>query len=221
VTDAPLYVYGIARRGRSELGRLRGLGNAPVERVSVGDVEAIVSRLSAGVPEADEATVVRHDAVCTALMSEGPLAPARFGSVFRDEAGVRREVETRRSELEALLDRLEGRVELGVRVLRTRSQAAGGPVSSGSDYLRTRLEERRAALDAATEIHEQLEQHAVSSRTRMLETPEVFMSAGYLVESDGVGAFRAAVEELDDQRADVAIVCTGPWPAYSFADGDE
>ena len=52
----------------------------------------------------------------------------------------------------------------------------------------------------------------------VLETPAVPLSASYLVDRDSVEEFRAAVAALDDEHADVTLVCTGPWPPYSFVE---
>ena len=41
----------------------------------------------------------------------------------------------------------------------------------------------------------------------------------YLVERARVGEFVALVEQLDDCLDGVDLVCTGPCPPYSFADG--
>jgi hypothetical protein len=38
----------------------------------------------------------------------------------------------------------------------------------------------------------------------------------YLVERRVVPRFRAVVERLQLAHPEVAILCTGPWPAYSF-----
>jgi Gas vesicle synthesis protein GvpL/GvpF len=222
VTPDAIYVYAIARGGGCKLDGLRGLADAPVERIPVGDLEALVSRCERAAVEATEEALVRHDAVCSALMAEGTVAPARFGSAFADEEGVRREIEARREELRAILERLVGRVELGVRVLRATSSGKEAQRSgSGSAYLRARLAERQEALAAAAEVEERLGRLAAAHRSRVLETPELLLSASYLVERDAVEAFRGAVEQLDRARPDLDLMCTGPWPPYSFADGAE
>jgi len=221
VSTPSVYVYAIARSGRADLSGVRGLADAPVERVVVGEIEAIVTRHDdTAAFEPSEETIVRHDAVCSALMAETPVAPSRFGSAFTDEAGIRSQLESRGDEFAAVLARLEGRVELGVRAVR-KASLPGPPrtPSSGTEYLSARLAERQAALAAATEIDDRLAALAAARTSRMLETPGVLLSGSYLVERDAVDTFRAAVAALDRERADVTLVCTGPWPPYSFVDG--
>ena len=48
-------------------------------------------------------------------------------------------------------------------------------------------------------------------------TERLLLSAAYLVPEDGVAAFRDLVERLQKAHPELGIVCTGPWPPYSFA----
>ena len=42
----------------------------------------------------------------------------------------------------------------------------------------------------------------------------------YLVPTENVAAFQRAVQHLQADHPELTIVCTGPWPPYSFgADG--
>jgi hypothetical protein len=199
---------------------LRGIADAPVEAVPVGDLGAIVSRHGDGIPEPTEEALVRHDAVCSALMAEGAVAPLRFGAVFSDHSRLRSEIAARRDELRAILERIEGHVEIGVRVLRAQSSNEGAE-ATGSQYLHRRLDERRAALDAAAAVDERLGAMAAARRARAHETPELVLSASYLVPRADVERFIGAVEAVAGARPDLSVVCTGPWPPYSFVDGDE
>jgi hypothetical protein len=45
--------------------------------------------------------------------------------------------------------------------------------------------------------------------------PEL-LRAAYLVDRREVPRFRATVERLQSAHPDAAILCTGPWPPYSF-----
>jgi hypothetical protein len=158
---------------------------------------------------------VRHDAVCSALMANGAAAPIRFGAVFSDVERLRSELARRRDDLLAILSRVEGHVEIGVRVLRTRP-AQERPASSGSEYLRARLAERRSGLRAAAAVDERLGALATARRVRTLETPDLVLSVSYLVPSGDVDRFRAAVGDIDREHSDLTLACTGPWPPYSF-----
>ena len=44
------------------------------------------------------------------------------------------------------------------------------------------------------------------------------MRCAYLVDRELVEDFTASLRRLDQQLRDVELVCTGPWPPYSFAE---
>jgi hypothetical protein len=208
------------RRSGRRLDGLRGIADAPVEAVPVEDLEAIVSHHADRVPEPTEEALVRHDAVCSALMADGPVAPIRFGAVYSDTASLRSEIAARRNDLRAILARLEGHVEIGVRVLRA-TPSNEGAATTGSDYLRRRLEDRRVALRAASAVDERLGAVAAARRARKLETQELLLSVSYLVAQADVERFLETVEAVASGRPDLSLVCTGPWAPYSFVDADE
>jgi hypothetical protein len=46
--------------------------------------------------------------------------------------------------------------------------------------------------------------------------PGELLRASYLVEQTAVARFRGTVERLQREHPEAALLCTGPWPAYSF-----
>jgi hypothetical protein len=129
-----------------------------------------------------------HERVVETLM---PVLPMRFASTVEDEEALRRFLAERHDSLAAALANVAGRVEVGVR-------AVGRREESGREHLLRKLA-----------LHEPLAALAVDSRVRS-------SGSAYLVEQDALGGFTAAVERLQEEHPDVAILCTGPWPPYSF-----
>jgi hypothetical protein len=66
-------------------------------------------------------------------------------------------------------------------------------------------------------VHEPLSALSRASVVGRPRPPELFRAA-YLVERDAVEPFTAAVARLQDVNAAFSILCTGPWPPYSFAE---
>jgi hypothetical protein len=58
----------------------------------------------------------------------------------------------------------------------------------------------------------------VDARRRPERTPDELLRSAYLIEPATLEAFSGAVERLQREHPRVALVCTGPWPAYSFAE---
>jgi hypothetical protein len=81
-----------------------------------------------------------------------------------------------------------------------------------------RLEERRRLEAVADELNAEL--GALARAATEVRTSEQLLTAAYLVPRPGVDAFRGAVLELERRHPELAIACTGPWPAYSFAIAD-
>ena len=165
-------------------------------------------------------TLWRHEDVVEALMADRDLLPVRYGTRLEDEAAVARAVEERRDELAAALDRVRGAVELSVRVVatgtRTSSVAAVEP-SSGAEYLRLRARVEANHDRTARALDEPLSALARASVEGRPRPPELFRAA-YLVERATVERFAAEVSRLQNLNPGLSILCTGPWPPYSFAE---
>jgi hypothetical protein len=147
----------------------------------------------------------------------------RFGSTVADEAELRRFLAEHQRSLLVTLARIDDRVELGVRVIRTVADAALVPVgapaaepANGRDWLLDKLRNGHRADRAAADLHEPLAALAADSRQQPPRSADEVLRNAYLVERRVVPRFRAVVERLQLAHPEVAILCTGPWPAYSF-----
>jgi hypothetical protein len=109
-------------------------------------------------------------------------------------------------------------VRYGTRVADDAAAAAaveprGAELAAALERVRGAVELSVRAGDAA--LHERLAPLAREHVHR--EGPEALRTA-YLVDRGAVDGFLARVEELRRERPELEIVCTGPWPPYSFAE---
>ena len=88
---------------------------------------------------------------------------------------------------------------------------------SGASYLRDRLELRQSARRVASEL-DPLTALALSSRRALVPRPDLPVLDVYLVDRGRVDEFVALVQQLGDLLDEVDLVCSGPWPPYSFAE---
>jgi hypothetical protein len=65
-------------------------------------------------------------------------------------------------------------------------------------------------------FHDPLARLAVAVSRRPAGAPAELFRASYLIEQPVMARFRDEVERLQRTHPDIAIVCTGPWPPYSF-----
>jgi Gas vesicle synthesis protein GvpL/GvpF len=151
-------------------------------------------------------------------LAEGPVLPARFGTVLPSIDRLRAELEERGEELAEALEFVRGRVELGVRAAWPESTVADEAPESGRAYLTRKLEQQRAAADAAAALHEPLAGIAVANTVEIEHEPCLALVGSYLVERDDVARFRDEVDRLANSLDGIRLACTGPWPPYTFAD---
>ena len=149
-----------------------------------------------------------------------PVLPARFGLVFTDGSALQREVEAKATALRGRLDRVRGCAEVGLRVVSEDEPHESAPLTGG-DYLRARLREATERRRVAEALHDTLARHARDSARLEHAGGRLLLDAAYLVPSERVEEFRQEVDELGRSHPELALVCTGPWPPYSFAAPEE
>lgn len=164
-------------------------------------------------------TLWRHEEVVEALMADRDLLPVRYGTRLDDEEGVVRALEERRDQLAAALDRVRGAVEVSLRVMPSgdTSRATLPEAAGGADYLRLRARAEASQARAAESLQGPLEALSRTSAAGRPRPPELFRAA-YLVERDALEPFTAEVARLQRANPALSILCTGPWPPYSFAE---
>jgi len=102
----------------------------------------------------------------------------------------------------------------------------------GSAYLWARIarerelrDRQRAKLRLVREAYELLASHANASR--LDDEPDdrrgtsAGTSAAFLVPRDRIVCFREIVGEVANAHPELALLCTGPWPPYSFVNAGE
>jgi len=191
---------------------------APLELVPIDGLAAVCT--PAVEADVSAEALWRHEEIVEALMADRDLLPVRYGTRLEDEGVVARAIEERRDELAAALDRVRGAVELSVRVVAAGSAPAGRQAAdprSGAEYLRLRARADASRERAARALHEPLAQLARTSAEAPPRPPELFRAA-YLVERGGIESFAAEVAALQEANPGLSILCTGPWPPYSFAE---
>jgi hypothetical protein len=248
------YVYAVCRPlGAPLQAQLTGVAGAPAKLLNHHGLVAVVSE----VPERDFTedalrsrledldwladTARAHQGVIDALTVVTTPLPLRLATVFRDDSGVRTMIETCEDDFRDTLQRLEGRVEWGVKVYleaeqaqeRRQETAAAGPLPrapSGRDYLRQRRQQTRAHEDLwrkaeqfATRLHAKLSAFAEESRLHAPQNATLSGAAGrnvlnaaYLVPRAHSEEFVELVDRTKDDAPGLRVELTGPWAAYSF-----
>jgi hypothetical protein len=198
-----------------QLPPVRGRGQARLTAISHGGLAAVVSSAEPGAEETTDDALHAHARVVDALTDEHNVLPVRFGTCLADTLTLRASLAVRRRRLHRALRRVEGCVEIGIRA--TAPDRCTTTATDGREYVRARLRDGRLAAA----LHGPLAGLAVSSRMRPVLVRGDLLRAAYLVRRADVRAFCAVSDELEREYPQVGLTCTGPWPAYSFAEGDE
>jgi hypothetical protein len=212
-----IWVYALCEQPDLPLPRVRGLADAPLETIAEGPLVAVLSRHAHAPDELGLDALWAHERVVESLMADRAVLPMRFGTRLPSADEVREALAERRNVLLEALDRVRGRVELAVRTMQPAASAtpASPPAAaSGSEYVRARL----AGARTFKALHEPLAALAVAARCWPERAPGEPRRSSYLVDAPAVPDFRRAVERLQREHPEAALLCTGPWPAYSFVE---
>lgn len=197
--------------------------------------------LAAGLQDLDWVGVraMAHERVIEHFLSAPALLPMQLFTLFKSDERVIEHVHGDRRRLDRIFDRLEGKVEWGLRltwdektardtVERKHARAAGSP--EGKAYLarkRDMLAVNRAQFTAAREqagrVYSKVARDADAAirRTSMEAAApgsRLLLDAAFLVPSARGAAFRAALRQhtRELRGSGIAVALTGPWPAYNF-----
>jgi len=243
-----VYLYAVTREQCEEPDGLTGVAGAPVRRLTHRGLAAFVGT----VPLAEfgeeplrrsmedlawlEETARAHHRVVEALARLGPAAPVRLVTVYRDEGQVRELLGERHDQFDAVLRRVSGRWEWGVKAYAVPSSAEPAALpqdtSPGAAYLnrrraslRGREADLRRAAEHAQAVHEALMDIAVAGRRNPAQDPQLsgrreqmVLNGAYLVDEARAADFARAAESIAGQGVTLELV--GPWAPYSFASLD-
>lgn len=168
---------------------------APLQAIPADDLVALCGPPGdEGEPTAE--ALWRHEEIVESLMRDRDLLPVRYGTRLDDERAAASALTARSSELRAALEHVSGAVELSLRV-RSRE-----PSDTGEIEAQLRALARDAVERPGRDEHE-------------------LLRAAYLVEREAVAHFAEEVTRLQDAHPGLALLLTGPWPPYSFAERRE
>lgn len=206
---------------------LTGVAGARVELLEAGGLALWVSEAAEGPPTVER--LKEHDAVVrSALRSATPL-PVRYGTALADEERARELLRERRQEYLAALERVAGRVEVGIRVgwepppAPEERAPAGGEEGPGRAYLERRRREREAEESrrrAAEELLDRVEGFftdlELSTRRRVLPEPGIAGTLAHLVHRRDLRHYTERLNRARNEVFPVSLRPSGPWAPYSF-----
>lgn len=237
--------YCISHHPGPELaGPLSGVAGRPVYQVADRRLRAAVSRVNREDLTPDLPRVRAYERVVSSCHRRGTVVPMRYGCVVEQESQVMEMLSTQASHYEALLQELEGCVEMGLRVLLPSGPWAGvtpggpegsreidGPYPSDPEAAADRLglaylTARKAHYahqdhwtteyrQAADRCQAQFAGLTVKCKTEAPSVRLPLLSLYFLLPRPAVESFRQAFRQLTETES-ARLLLSGPWPPYNF-----
>jgi hypothetical protein len=208
-----------------------GLAGEPLRLLPCGPFAAVVGE-PAALPPPNAGSLAAHDAVVRRLAERfAALLPARFGQALAGEAVLRERLAERERELRQALARVEGCVQMTLRVFAEDPRRAppepepageegAGP---GTRYLAERL--RALSLPEVAPLRQALRPLLRAERIERPSPPpaaargSLVATAYDLVARADAAEYSKIVEEIAPRLTGYRVTATGPWPPYAFAPG--
>ncbi len=228
-----LHLYGIIDGRHPPELMPAGLENRAPVVVPYDGLSAVTGHLQFDRPLASEAHLRQHFRVIEALMASHTVLPARFGSVFAGRAELASYLALTHGTHAGDLQRLRGKIELGMKAVWLSAPArisgtsafAAGEFGPGTSYLAGkhakaayRVDRQREAEELASTISAPLALYATEVKWRSLPAAsgQAGVSMAFLLSKERLEAFRTALAAFRAAKPSLGILCTGPWPPYSF-----
>ena len=218
----PLYVYALADAVLVPPGALAWNG-APLTPVDAGVCLAIVAD-AAETPAATVDNLRAQDRTIRALTAGAPaLLPARFGSLMPDLSALRTRLASVRAGVLSALALVRNREQMTLRLVEPGAtdavaflDPAGATTSPGRRYLEHRAV-RQAPPPALVQLEAELSSLIRQAGRQHRHAARRLTTAYHLIDRGEGDAYRAQVERSATALPDVAVLVTGPGPAYAFA----
>ncbi|MGE4587038.1 MAG: GvpL/GvpF family gas vesicle protein [Mangrovibacterium sp.] len=243
-TNEGKYIYGIIKHSEAiEFGPI-GIGRRGdrVYGISYKNVCAIVSNSPVIQYEARRVNLTAHELVLEEVMKQFPVLPVRFSTIAdtTDDSGVLKILERDYERLTGMLDRIEGKKELGLKVIAIEG-VIFNHILDKYDEIRN-MKEKLVHLPADTTYYQRmkigemveaaLQKEKEFFKKRILDTltplavdtrindnfgERMVLNAAFLIRNETEPEFDRAVNKLDEQLGNLlTFKYVGTLPPYNF-----
>lgn len=230
------YLYCLTSTGGSRQSFPPGINGAKVYLVSFGSLTALVSDVG---PESlagtAEEAAAHGEIVNRAWQAGGGVIPFRFGTVFAKNSDVLSLLKKHRISFEACLNRLAGKIEVGIKAIFGNGSMVAAPLnitrcsrrglSQGERYLLKKRERYRAGrqqLEKAEQFSRALKEGTASlweeiKIEKQRSDKGLVVTFCYLLDRGELSCFKVAYQRLRKEWPGLKLLYSGPWPPYTFA----
>ena len=208
---------------------VRGIADAPLSILKIDEFGIVISK-GESLPLTQRESVMAHAAVVRSFLDQTTSLPFRFGTVLTEQQ-LRHYVATYKPALKKNFTHVRGCVEMDLKIIWQQANPhADQPTENkqqgpGTAFLAKKRreflgDERQSAQK--TELSSLLREHlGALIRDEHIELypskTAVLAAVFHLVERADTEEYRNNVQEIRNNRPDLRIRLSGPWPPYSFA----
>jgi len=243
-TETGLYVYAITVAQGAVPVEVPGVENGEVEQIAEGSLAAVVTRVTAHKIRPQRSNLAAHHHVLRDLADRQPILPVAFGAIADSEEQLREVLRANRDVLIEQLQRVRGKVEMGLsvywqtpnifeffvathreleemrdRLFRSGRQSTLGEKVEMGRLFGTLLEQSRERH--TRQVIQALSPYCVEIRTIDPGEEKMIMKLACLVEKNRRQQWEDGIEVVARHFDDhYCFKYTGPWAPHNFADID-
>ncbi len=240
------YVYCIIEGGEKQNFGKIGINGTTVYTIPYNNISAVVSDTPLKEYEPNEANVLAHEKVVEHVMQKRTVLPLGFGNIFINEKRVEWLLTKFYRTLRIYLNKLDGKVEMGVKVFYDLETARRNIENTNDEvkklkealalehpkedqFSREKLvtatehkfaeEVSKKAYEYGVRIYEVLGKVAIDSRLMKRISDDMIMNGAFFVNKDKMAQFEETLEKLrkEYENQGLKFQNSGPWPPYNFA----
>jgi hypothetical protein len=205
-----------------------GEGSSPepgISAVAAHGLAAAVSLVEETNSAPSLASLLDYERVIEAIHARQAVIPLRYGCLLESESAILRLLENQRQEYRALLVRLSGMAEMGIRILWPERPGilSRSPSSPGSRYLASLRSRCGSGISLAPEETQLADRitgllsacHAEQRREVSLSGRGRLVSLYHLTPKTAVERWREIAQKICPPSG-AKLLLSGPWPPYNF-----
>jgi hypothetical protein len=211
--------------------------------ISYKDISAVLSNIPFKEIKPEIDVITAHQRIIDESRPYSTILPARFGTIFRSDAGVKKMLVKSYKDLRTKITKLKGKDEYGLKIIIDKADLKKIEMTShdtseikkikkeialsgqGTAYfLKMKMDEAirnqtyKKIEMLSGQIHGELVKTSHDSCLLKADFDEIVLNAAYLVNRDKAGLFHKKLDQLKEQYEPhhITFHLSGPWAPYSF-----
>lgn len=191
-----------------------GIQNEKVLVLDIAPLFVVGSAFSGSDLPASKSNILIHEKVVESCMDEVTPLPFRFGIVAAEQK-IRDFVRTNQAALKADLDKVQGCVEMGLKIMLPGRLTES--VATGTEFLNAKRRIQQLQQEIADRVLRSVAGLVQQTDSGMMQGPgATIVRVAHLVRRGHLDEYKSHIESVVRERTEYRFLRSGPWPPYSF-----